>query len=353
VAGRVPQLMVNLAKVRPTFMGAPPRIFEKIYARIVATAQEASPVTRALLAWAFDVGRAVSKLRRDGQRPGWLFSLKVKLAQKLIFSKVQQRFGGRMRFLLSGSAPLPPELAEFFHAAGLLILEGYGLTETSAGAVLNRMDAFAFGTVGKPLAGTQLRIAEDGEILLKSRGVMRRYHNLPEETRAVLSDDGWLRTGDIGALDDRGFLRITERKKDLIKTSGGHYVAPQKIEGLLKAHCPYIGQAVVHGDGRGYCSALISLDADAIRQWAQAAGAGDVPYAELAKLPRVRSLIEPAVAKVNAALAGHESIRKFVVLTEEPSIENGLLTPSMKLRRHAAERHFAQTLNSMYDDATT
>lgn len=353
VDGRVPQLMDNLAKVRPTFMGAPPRIFEKIYAKIMAAAAEGGPVKRALLSWAFGVGSAVSKLRRDGRRPSWLFSIKVKLAQKLIFSKVQQRFGGRMRFLFSGSAPLPAELGEFFHAAGLLILEGYGLTETSAGAVLNRVDAFAFGTVGKPLPGTELRIAEDGEILLKSRGVMRRYHNLPDETRAVLSDDGWLRTGDIGALDDRGFLRITERKKDLIKTSGGHYVAPQKVEGLLKAHCPYISQVVVHGDGRGYCSALISLDADAIRQWARAAGAGDAPYAELVRLPQVRGLLEPAVGKVNAALAGHESIRKFVVLAEEPSIENGLLTPSMKLRRQAAERHFAQTLNSMYEDATT
>lgn len=350
VDGRVSHLMDNLAKVRPTFMGAPPRIFEKIYAKIMAAAEEGSPIKRALLAWAFDVGRADSKLRRDGGRRTWLFSLKVKLAQKLIFSKVQQRFGGRMRFLFSGSAPLPAELAEFFHAAGLLILEGYGLTETSAGAVLNRIDAFAFGTVGKPLAGTELRIAEDGEILLKSRGVMRRYHNLPEETRAVLSDDGWLSTGDIGALDDRGFLRITERKKDLIKTSGGHYVAPQKLEALLKAHCPYIGQVVVHGDGRRYCSALISLDADTIRQWAQTTGAGDVPYAELAKLPQVKALLEPAVTKVNAALAGHESIRKFAVLTEEPSIENGLLTPSMKLRRQAAEKHFAQTLHGMYEE---
>jgi long-chain acyl-CoA synthetase len=207
-----------------------------------------------------------------------------------------------MRFMFSGSAPLPRELAEFFHAAGLLILEGYGLTETSAGAVLNRIAAFSFGTVGKPSVGTALRIADDGEILLKSRGVMLGYHNLPEETLAALTPDGWLRTGDLGEIDERGYLRVTDRKKDLIKTSAGLYVAPQKLEALVKAQCPYVGHVVVHGDQRSYCSALIALDADAIRQWAKAAGAGDLPYAELARQPEVRALIEPAIEKVNARL---------------------------------------------------
>ncbi len=351
VDGRVPQLMDNLARVRPTFMGAPPRIFEKIYSKLMLATEESSGLKRALLTWAFDVGRAVSRVRQTGREPTGLLALKLKVADKLVFSKVRLRFGGRMRFMFSGSAPLPRDLAEFFHAAGLLILEGYGLTETSGGAVLNSLDAFAFGSVGKPNPGTELRIADDGEVLLKSRGMMQAYQNLPEDTQAAVTRDGWLRTGDIGEIDAQGFLRITDRKKDLIKTSNGQYVAPQKVEALVKAHCPYVGQVVVHGDKRGYCSALIALDADAIRQWAKETGAGDLPYAELAKRPDVRALIEPAIEKVNATLSNHESIRKFALLSEELTIENGLLTPSMKLRRKIAEQRFAATLESLYESA--
>ncbi|HKY36166.1 MAG TPA: long-chain fatty acid--CoA ligase [Polyangiaceae bacterium] len=352
VDGRVPQLMDNLARVRPTFMGAPPRIFEKIYSQLMLAMEESSGLKRALLTWAFDVGRAVSRVRQTGREPTGLLALKLKVADRLVFSKVRLRFGGRMRFMFSGSAPLPRDLAEFFHAAGLLILEGYGLTETSGGAVLNSPDAFAFGSVGKPNPGTELRIADDGEILLKSRGMMQAYQNLPEETRVAVTRDGWLRTGDIGEIDAQGFLRITDRKKDLIKTSNGQYVAPQKVEALLKAHCPYVGQVVVHGDKRGYCSALIALDADAIRRWAKETGPGDLPYAELAKHPDVRALIEPAIEKVNATLSSHESIRKFVLLSEELTIENGLLTPSMKLRRKLAEQRYAATLESLYENAS-
>lgn len=352
IDGRVPQLMDNLARVRPTFMGAPPRIFEKIYAKIMLTAEQGGAAERALLTWALEVGRSHSRAVRAGERPGRLLRTKHLLADRLVFSKIRQRFGGRMRFMFSGSAPLPTELAEFFHAAGLLILEGYGLTETCAGAVLNRMDRFAFGSVGQPLAGTQLRLAADGEILLKSRGVMQGYHNLPDETHAALTPDGWLRTGDIGELDAEGFVRVTDRKKDLIKTSGGLYVAPQKVEALLKAYCPYVGQVIVHGDKRSYCSALIALDPDAIRQWARETGAADAPYAELVKRPQVRELIQPAIDKVNAALKSHEAIRKFAILPEELSIENGLVTPSMKLRRQAAERRYANTLDSLYENVS-
>jgi long-chain acyl-CoA synthetase len=333
-------------------MGAPPRIFEKIYAKIMLTAEQGGVAERALLAWALEIGRRYSRAVRAGERPGKLLRAKHELADRLVFSKIRQRFGGRMRFMFSGSAPLPTELAEFFHAAGLLILEGYGLTETCAGAVLNRMDGFTFGSVGRPLPGTQIHLAEDGEILLKSRGVMQGYHNLPDETQAALSVDGWLRTGDIGELDAEGFVRVTDRKKDLIKTSGGLYVAPQKIEALLKAYCPYVGQVVVHGDKRSYCSALIALDAEAIRQWARQTGAGDMPYSEIVKRPQVRELIQPAIDKVNAALKSHEAIRKFAVLPEELTIENGLVTPSMKLRRQAAERHYAGTLDSLYENAS-
>jgi long-chain acyl-CoA synthetase len=350
VDGRVPQLMENLERLKPTFMGAPPRIFEKIYAKLVTAAEQNGGVQSVLVRWALRVAGRVARERREGRRASGLLRLELALADRLVFAKIRRRFGGRMRFMFSGSAPLPRELAEFFHVAGLLILEGYGLTETSAGAVLNRMDGFRFGSVGRPLAGTEIRIEPDGEILLKSRGVMQGYQNLPDETQAALTDDGWLRTGDIGELDEAGYLRVTDRKKDMIKTSTGLYVAPQKVEALVKAHCPYVGHVVVHGDERSYCSALIALDADAIKQWASTSGASTKTYAELARHPEVRALIEPAIAKVNARLTSHETIRKFALLSEELTIESGLLTPSMKLKRKAAEARFATTLDSLYRD---
>jgi long-chain acyl-CoA synthetase len=349
VDSRLQFLMENLARVRPTFMGAPPRIFEKIYGQLMLTVEQDRGLKGGLVSWALEVGRLVSRSRQAGIEPRGLLRLKLKLADKLLFSKVRARFGGRMRFMLSGSAPLSADLAEFFHAAGLLILEGYGLTETAAGAVLNRAQGFAFGTVGTPLQGTELKLADDGEIWLRSRGVMQGYHNRSDETRAALTGDGWLKTGDIGELDARGNLRITDRKKDLIKTSAGHYVAPQKVEALVKAECPYVGHVVVHGDKRSFCSALIALDPEAIRRWAQSAGVGALPYAELAQQARVRALIEPAIDKVNATLTSYEAIRKFVLLSEELTIENGLLTPSMKLRRKAAEQRYRSTLDGLYE----
>jgi long-chain acyl-CoA synthetase len=348
VDARIPKLMENLAVVRPTFMGAPPRIFEKIYGKVMLSAQQTSGVKRAIFDWAISVGRAASRVRQSGKEPTGLLSVKQKLADKLVFSKIRARFGGRMRFMFSGAAPLPYELAEFFHSAGLLILEGYGLTETAAGAVLNRMDRYAFGTVGAPLPGTEIRLDEDGEIMLKSRGVMSGYHNRPEETQAALTPDGWLRTGDVGELDERGFLRITDRKKDLIKTSSGLYVAPQRIAGLVKAQCPYVAHVVVHGDRRSHCVALVSLDGDAIKAWAREAGLGEAPIRELALKPEVRALIQAVIDRVNGMLASHEVIREFSILPEELSIENGLLTPSMKLRRKAAEQRYQSVLDSLY-----
>jgi len=350
IDGRVPLLMENLARVRPTFMGAPPRIFEKIYGKLMLAAEEGGAAKRLLVRWAFEVGGRVSRLRQAGEQPTGLLALKFELADRLVFRKLRARFGGRMRFLLSGSAPLPVELAEFFHAAGLLILEGYGLTETTGGAVLNRAGDFAFGSVGKPNRGTQVKLDQDGEILIKSRGVMQGYHNRPEETQAALTADGWLRTGDIGELDAAGNLRVTERKKDLIKTSAGLYVAPQRVEALLKAQCPYVGQVVVHGDRRSYCSALIALDPDAMSQWVRDAGLAEQPLAQLATRPDVLGLIQAAVDRVNSGLASHETIKRFALLAEQPSVENDLLTPSMKLRRKAAEQRYGSLLEGLYEN---
>ncbi len=235
-----------------------------------------------------------------------------------MFSKLERLFGGRLRFFVSGSAPLSREMAEFFHAADLLILEGYGLTESSAASTVNRLEDYAFGTVGLPLPGVDIRIAdEDGEVLLRGRGIMRGYHDQPEETAATLHD-GWLRTGDIGELDDAGRLRITDRKKDLIKTSGGKYVAPQALEGRLKALCPYISQVLVHGNNRNFCTALVTLDAESIAGLRAAHGLDGAPYAEVAGHPGVVGVIQVAVDECNQGLARHESIRKFALLPRDP-----------------------------------
>ncbi len=256
--------------------------------------------------------------------------------------------GGKIRFFVSGSAALSREVQEWFYAAGLLILEGYGLTETSAASFVNHRRAPRFGTVGPPLPGTEVKIAADGEILIKGAGVMSGYHNQPDATAEVLTD-GWFATGDIGELDDHGYLRITDRKKDLIKTSGGKYVAPQKVEGVLKAVCPYISQIVIHGDGRKYISALITLDPEAITDWAKenSLDAGDL--ATLVEQPAVRQLIDGYVTEANGSLERWETIKRFVILPGELSVESGEVTPSLKIRRKAVERKYSDLLDGLYD----
>ena len=229
-------------------MAGPPRIFEKVRARVMTNA--AHGVKATIFGWAFGVGRKVSLLRLAGQQPTGTLKVQYGLAGKLVFSKIKARMGGNIRFFVSGSAVLSREVQEWFHAAGLLVLNGYGLTETCSFTCLNNPRAPRFGTVGPPLPGTEIKIAADGEIMVKGPSVMQGYHNEPEGVRSVV--DGWFATGDIGDIDDHGYLRITDRKKDLIKTSGGKYIAPQKVEGVLKAACPYISQVVVHGEGRKY-----------------------------------------------------------------------------------------------------
>lgn len=344
VDARLPELMDNLVRERPTFTAAPPKVFEKMYGRIALFAQLGGPVKQAVFAWACRVGRAMSRCKRAGNEPSGVLRAQHKIADKLVFEKVRARFGGRMRFMFSGGAALSPELAEFFHAAGILVLEGYGLTETCAGAVLNLPHAFAFGSVGKPNPGTELAFDTDGEILLRSRGVLQGYHGLPEETRATLSSDGWFRTGDIGRIDERGFLYITERKKELIKTSAGLYVAPQKIEGLLKAGSALISQAVVHGDGRGYCCALIDVDRDLL---GLATKGTTIPAADALAAIAVPQIIA-GIAKVNQSLASHECIRRFAILPAPLAVDSGLLTASMKVRRRAVEQRYAALLDEIY-----
>jgi long-chain acyl-CoA synthetase len=348
VDGRIPNIIDNLAEIQPTFMAAAPRIFEKVYNKIISGAQEGGWLKVQVLKGAMEVGREVSKIRQAGKEPGPVLATRYKLFDTLVFSKIRAKFGGKIRFFISGSAPLNRDIAEFFHAAGLLILEGYGLTESSAASFVNLPEQNRFGTVGPPLPGTALRLADDGEILLQGRGIMKGYFNRPEATAKTLVD-GWLHTGDIGELDGAGHLRITDRKKALIKTSGGKYVAPSAIEGRFKATCPYVSQIVVHGDRRNYCSALVTMDEETILKWASDNRVSGT-YAELSRKPKVIALFQDAFDTINAELGSWETIKKFQLLPEDFTPENGLLTPSLKVKRRAVEAVYESVLNEFYAD---
>ncbi|MDQ3166536.1 MAG: long-chain fatty acid--CoA ligase [Actinomycetota bacterium] len=348
VDGRVEKIVDNLAVVRPTFMGAAPRIFEKAYGRIVTMAHNEGAAKARIFDWACRVGRTVAERRRAGEPVPRLLAGQHKVADRLVFSKVRDRFGGQLRFFISGSAALSREVAEWFDAAGVLILEGYGLTETSAGSAVNRPTNVRFGTVGLPLPGTDFRIADDGEILVRGPGVMAGYHRLDDETAEVLGDGGWLATGDIGEIDVDGFVRITDRKKDLFKTSGGKYVAPSSIEGRFKAVCPLASQMVAHGEQRNYCCALITLDPDAIDEWAGRHGMGGASYEDVVTSAEMHEEIAGYVTRLNEQLNRWERIKKFVVLEQDLSVETGELTPSLKVKRRVVEDRYRDRLDAMY-----
>lgn len=355
IDGRLDRIVPNLAEVRPTFVAAVPRIFEKVFNKVVSDAK-GSKLKYRVFKWALDVGRQVSQLKQKGQQPSGGLALQAAMADKLVFSKLKATFGGRLRFFISGSAPLSREIAEFFHAAGILILEGYGLTESSAASFVNRPDRFKFGTVGHPLPGVEVRIEPaDGEILMKGRGIMRGYFNKTAKTAETLDTDTdgevWLRTGDIGEIDADGFLRITDRKKDLIKTSGGKYVAPQELEGRLKTKSVLIGQVVVHGNTRNFCSALITLDPDALDKWAADHDKSGTSLRELVEDAELIAEIQSAIDALNSGLARYETIKKFALLPEDFTIEGGELTPSMKVKRKFVEQKYADLLDNFYGGA--
>lgn len=353
VDGRIDKIVDNLVVVRPTFMAGPPRIFEKVHARITQTIQEEGGVKLGLFTWAFGVGERVSRARLDGRSPSLLLRTEHALADRLVLSKVRARLGGRIRFMVSGSAALSTDIAAWFHSAGLVVIEGYALTETGGGACIGSPEHPMPGFVGPPLVGSEVKIAPDGEILIRGPLVMRGYHNLPEATAEVLSPDGWLATGDVGELDEAGRLRVTDRKKDLIKTSGGKYIAPQMIEGMFKAVCSLASQVVVHGDGRNFVTALISLDPEALAQWARARGMALTDYASLVADTSVRSYVQSCVDELNARLNRWETIKDFRLLDHDLSVEAGELTPSLKVRRKSMEAKFAQLLDSMYAGSAT
>jgi len=348
VDGRVDRIIDNLAIVKPTFMGAAPRIFEKAYSRIITMQESEGGLKEKIFNAAFAVGRKHDALVLAGKSVPLPLKLQHALFDKLVFSKIRDRFGGRVRFFISGSAALNRDIATWFHAAGVLILEGYGLTETSAGAFVNHPDDYKIGTVGPVMPGGQVRLGEGDEIQIKGPNIMDGYHNLPEETAKTLTDDGWLRTGDKGSLDSDGFLTITGRIKELFKTSGGKYVAPPAIEAKMKAICPYVSQFMVFGNERNYCIALVTLDPDSMTGWAAENGKAGLGYTELVNTPEVKAMVTKYVDELNGQLNRWETVKKFEILDHDLTIESGELTPSMKVKRNVVEENNKSRIDALY-----
>jgi long-chain acyl-CoA synthetase len=336
----------NMPEVRPTIMLGVPRFFEKLYARIQEGIRQAPPAKQRLIRWALSVGQATAPYRLAHRPLPLGLSLQAHLADALVLKKFRQRLGGRLRFFVSGSAPLSKTIAEFFYQAGIVILEGYGLTETSPVIAVNRLDALKFGTVGKPLEGVEVRIADDGEILTRSSSVMQGYYGKPDATREAMVD-GWLHTGDIGHLDEEGFLLITDRKKDLIKTAGGKFVAPQKLEQLFTTD-PYIAQAVVYGDQQPYCVALITPNLQRLTDYAKSQGLHVASPKALVALPQIQQFLWSRVQALQQPLASFEQIKAIAVLDHEFTQAAGELTPTMKAKRALITTRYQDTLRQLY-----
>lgn len=348
VDGRVPKIIENLPIVKPTIMGAVPRIFEKVYAGVQAGLAAEGGAKAKIANWAFGVGKKYKDAElANGRPPGGLIAAQYGVADKLVFSKVRERLGGNVRLFISGSAALSHDIAEWFNIVGMPILEGYGLTETSAATSIVRLDNIKFGTVGEPMPGTEIKIADDGEILVKGAGVMRGYHNMPDATAEVFVGDHYFATGDIGEIDSMGRIKITDRKKDLVKTSGGKYIAPSAIESQFKAICGVAGQMVVHANNRNFASALIALDPDSIKVWAAANNKPD-DIAALSKDPDMIAYIQKAVDDLNGKLNKWETIKKFEILDRPLTVEDGDLTPSLKVKRKVVEEKYKGMLDALY-----
>jgi long-chain acyl-CoA synthetase len=336
-----------LQTVQPTVLPSVPRVYEKVHTALVARFAEATGVKRRLIDWALGVGRRASALEQEGKPVGGLLAVQRRLAHRLVYRKVHERFGGRLRGAFSGGAPLAPEIIEFFDALGIRILEGYGLTECTTGATANSAERFRFGTVGCALPDVELRLAEDGELLIRSPTIFAGYFKDPEATAAVLDDDGWLRSGDIAEIDDDGFVTITDRKKDIIVTAGGKNIAPQNLENDLKTS-RYVSQALVVGDRRPYPAALITLDPAELASWAARHGV-DGDAEALARDERVHELVQEVVDDVNRERSRFEQLKRFTVLPHDFTIEGGELTPTLKVRRRVVLERYADEVEQLYD----
>jgi long-chain acyl-CoA synthetase len=338
----------DLLDTTPAFMIAVPRIFEKFYAGVSAALAQAKGLQRLITSWALGVGKQRSAMLRAGKQPGGWLSWRHGIADKLVFSKLRARLGlSRCRFLISGGAPLAAEIAEFFHAVGLIILEGYGLTETMAAACLNTLDRYRFGTVGPPLDVVETKIADDGEILMRGPSVFRQYYNNTAATAEAVQPDGWFHSGDIGHLED-GFLRITDRKKDLIVTANGKKVAPQPLENALKARSPLVSQVVVYGDKRSYCVALVTLSEEAHKKYASNGSVSGLAGLQVVGSAELKALLQKDVDALNATLAPHETIKKFTVLANDFTEAAGEVTPSLKIKRKVVVDKYRAVIDSMY-----
>jgi long-chain acyl-CoA synthetase len=325
---RVPEA---LATVHPTILPAVPRVYEKVHANTLGEIERSGGLRRRIGLWALGVGARTSRARRERSRVGGVLALQQRIADRLVFAKVRERLGGRLRLGVSGAAPLSTEVIEFFHALGVPVIEGYGLTETASSATVNEPDDFRIGSVGRPVDGAEVQLAEDGEILIRSNSVFAGYYKDPEATAEALTENGWLRTGDVGEIDDEGFLRITDRKKDLIITAGGKNIAPQNLENALKAS-RFVSQALVVGDRRPYVTALVTLDE------AEIASGGQEP----------QRLVQELVDDVNRDRTRVEQIKRFAILPRDFSLEEGEVTPTLKLRRRVIHEHFADEIEQLY-----
>jgi len=341
----------NLREVKPTIFVGVPRIFEKIFARVKEKTAEKGRLNVAILNWAVEVGKNSARLATRHQKIPLALELKRKIADRLIFSKMRNALGGRIRLLVSGGAALPEELALLYIGAGLPIVQGYGLTETSPVITAGMQEDNRVGTVGKPIRNVEVRIASDGEIETRGPNVMRGYYNKTEETRAVFTEDGWFKTGDIGAIDEDGFLHITDRKKELFKTSGGKYIAPQPIEQMIKGS-GFVSQVVLIGNGRKFPAALIVPDWERVESYAQLKGIKTKDHAELCKHPRIIDLFERQIAGLTTELAQYERVKKVALLENELTIEGGELTPTLKVKRRVVDEKYRPVIDALYAEAS-
>ena len=339
----------NLREVRPHFFASSPRGYEKAYVRITTTPQDAGGIKYKIFKWALKVGYAVSRLQQQKKSVTGLLAFKHKLANKLVFSKVKAGLGGNIVYVVSGAAPLNKALAEFFHACGILILEGLGMTENTSFTNINRYDNYKFGTVGQIGPEIEQKIAPDGEVLFRGKNNMLGYYKSPDETAETIDKDGWLHTGDIGMIDDDGFLRITDRKKEIIVTSGGKNVAPQRVENIMLTS-RYIGQVVAYGDRKKYLTGVVTLDQDQVGEWATKQGIPFGKWEKLSKHPKVVELIDNEVQEKNKSLSSFETLKKVVIAPNEFSVESGEQTSSLKVKRQVVIDKYKKQLDALYED---
>jgi len=339
----------NLKEIRPQFICSVPRIFEKIYSKITTSVQDAGGIKEKLFNWALTVGYEVSRLQQNKQPIPALLRLKHNLANKIVLHKIQDAFGGRLVWAVSGAAPLNKSIAEFFHACGVLILEGIGMTENTSFTNVNRYDHNKFGTVGPAGPGIEMKVAPDGEVLYRGKGIMKGYFKNPEATAEAIDQDGWQYTGDVGEIDSDGFLKITDRKKELIITSGGKNIAPQRIERILRTS-RFISQALAYGDRKKYITALITLNREQIEPWARERGITYERFEDLANHAEIQKLIEAEVKAKNAELASFESVKKVAIIPQDFSIAGGELTPTLKLKRKVVTEKYRPMIEGLYSN---